>query len=137
MSPSWKQVTECARHTERYLQGGGKRNGLGECNKSDNYVHVHVVTYFVIEMSIISSKNIYRISKPLCDWIGIGLERKRHPRMSSCCFTTYRLLFELLDLGSLHWNKRSQTTMNKKTDIVFQNRRLHVNSCQVNSSQVN
>ena len=114
-------------------QGVGKELVLAEGNKGDTYVHVHVITYFVFEMFAISSKRIsLEILKHMCDCIVIGLERKRHPRMSSCCFTTYRLLFELLDLGSLHWNKRSQTTMNKKTDIVFQNRRLHVNSSQVN-----
>lgn len=74
MSPLWKQVTECARHTERYLLGVGKELVLGEGNKDDNYVHVDVITYFVFEISTISSKNIYRNSKTYVwldsDWLG-------------------------------------------------------------------
>ena len=108
-----------------------------------------ILMYMSMSLHTLCSKSLLfqvRISienlKHVCDWIVIGLERKRHPRTSSCCFTTYQLLFQLLDLGSLHWNKRCQTTMNKKTDMCSKiddflgNWKPTILTCQVMSSHV-
>ena len=47
MSPSWKQVTECVRHGQKYRLPDGKRLGLGGCNKGHN-----LFTFTIIYMSL-------------------------------------------------------------------------------------
>lgn len=142
MSPSWKQVTECARHTEKYLQGVEKELVWESATRviimyMSMSLHTLCSKFLLFQ---VESKNILTIEilKHMCDWKVIGLERQRHPRISSCCFTTYQLLFQLLDLGFLHWNKRSQTTMNKKTDMcskIDDYMSTHVKSTQVKSTE--